>query len=172
MRNFKIILLFTGLFLAACDPRGSQVAAIQKLENQLRQQKEARPDTTAANALIEKSLAFAAAYPKDTLTPSFLFQAADVLRGIEKAEDAVRLWGRVNADYPDFDRAPDALFLQGFTCENNLSDPVRAMAYYQTFLDKYPKHPLAGDVALSLEYLKSGKDVEELIKSFPKPPAQ
>lgn len=172
MRIISLILICGCLSFAACDSRGQQAAAIQQLEQKLRQQKDANLDTLSANALIEKSLAFASAYPQDTLAPAFLFQAADVLRGIRKAEEAVRLWGRVNAEYPDYERAADALFLQGFTCENNLSDKARALAYYQTFLDKYPKHPLVSDVSLSMEYLRSGKDLEELIKSFPKTPAQ
>ena len=171
MRTISMILAVC-LFFTACDSRGQQVEAIQQLEQKLRQQKDASVDTLSANALIEKSLAFAAAYPKDSLAPAFLFQAADVLRGIHKAEEAVRLWGRVHAEYPGYERAADALFLQGFTCENNLSDKERALAYYQTFLDKYPKHPLVGDVSLSMEYLRSGKNIEELIKSFPKKPSQ
>ncbi len=171
MRTISMILAAC-LFFTACDSRGQQVEAIQQLEQKLRQQKDASLDTLSANALIEKSLAFAAAYPKDSLAPAFLFQAADVSRGIHKAEEAVRLWGRVQAEYPGYERAADALFLQGFTCENNLSDKERALAYYQTFLDKYPKHPLVDDVSLSMEYLRSGKNMEELIKSFPKKPTQ
>lgn len=172
MRISSMIILAACLFFAACNSRGQQVEAIQQLEQKLRQQKDANLDTLSANALVEKSLAFATAYPKDSLTPAFLFQAADVLRGIHKAEDAVLLWGRVNAEYPGYERAADALFLQGFTCENNLSDKERALMYYQTFLDKYPKHPLVDDVSLSMEYLRSGKGLEELIKSFPKTPSQ
>lgn len=171
MRTLSMILAAC-LFFTACDSRGQQVEAIRQLEQKLRQQKDASLDTLSANALIEKSLAFAAAYPKDTLAAVFLFQAADVLQGIRKPEEAVRLWGRVHAEYPSYERAADALFLQGFTCENNLADKERALAYYQTFLDKYPKHALVGDVSLSIEYLRSGKDIDELIKSFPKTPSQ
>ncbi|MDZ4682827.1 MAG: tetratricopeptide repeat protein [Saprospiraceae bacterium] len=172
MRIINISIFAVCLLLSACSSREPRVEAIQQLEQKLRRQKDAGLDTLSANALIEKSLAFAAAYPKDSLSPAFLFQAADVLRGIQKPEEAVRLWGRVHAEYPGYERAADALFLQGFTCENNLSDKARALAYYQAFLDKYPKHPLVGDVSLSMEYLRSGKDLEELIKSFPKKPAQ
>jgi len=160
------------LVFAACDSRKQQIGAIQQLEQKLRGQKDAGLDTLSANALVEKSLAFAAAYPKDTLAPAFLFQAADVLRGIQKPEEAVRLWGRVHAEYPAYERAADALFLQGFTCENNLPDKEKALAYYQAFLDKYPKHALAADVALSMQHLRSGKELEELIKSFQKAPSQ
>ncbi|NUM42002.1 MAG: tetratricopeptide repeat protein [Leptospiraceae bacterium] len=172
MRIINTTIFAACLLFSACDSRGREVEAIQQLELKLRQQKDASLDTVSANDLIKKSLAFAAAHPGDSLAPAFLFQAADVLRGIHKAEEAVQLWGRVHAEYPAYERAADALFLQGFTCENNLSDKERALAYYQTFLDKYPKHPLVGDVSLSMEYLRSGKALDELIKSFPKTPSQ
>lgn len=172
MTKINSILLLAVLFLAACNSRSNEVNTIQQLADQLRQQKDAKLDTVAAKALIEKSLAFAAAHPQDTLAPAFLFQAADVSRGIGKFEEAVTLWGRVNAEYATYHRAPDALFLQGFTCDKDLGDAKRALAYYQSFADRYRKHPLAADAKISIQYLESGKTPEELIKSFEKPPVE
>ncbi len=173
MEKIWIALLAAGIMLAGCNSQDRQVDAIMRLENDLRKQKETtKIDTTCANSLIEKSLAYVAAYPADTLSPIFLFQAADVSRGIGRPEEAVRLWGRVNQEYPQYQRAADALFLQGFTCENNLSDPKRALDYYQAFVDKYPEHQLVKDVSLSIEYLQAGKDLDEVVKSFPKVPTE
>ena len=82
-----------------------------------------------------------------------------------KRED-VELWGRIATEWENYRRAPEALFLQAFTLDDNLGDTQRAQQQYELFLEKYPKHPLANDARLLLEAAKAGKSSNELIREF------
>lgn len=174
----KLILLFI-LFLPliACNQSQEENAAkevskekleiqIKELEARLIKAEDAQKDMQAAKELIAKSVEFAKLYPKDSLSASYLFKAADVSRGIKDFGNAVKLWGQVWRTYGNYSKAPDALFLQGFTFDNDLEDKKMAKKYYEDFLKKYPSHPYANQVQQLLGVL--GKSPEELIKEFQK----
>ena len=78
--------------------------------------------------------------------------------------ESMAFYRRLYDQYPGYSKAPVALFLQGFIHENQLGQLDSASYYYTTFLERFPDHPIASDVRLSLENL--GKSPEELIKMF------
>lgn len=139
---------------------------IEVLQNKLANQKNVKLDIASAKMLVEKSRNYAQTYPKDSLAPIYLFRAADVSRGIGDYGLAISLWSKVKKNYPSFDKAGDALFMQGYTFENNLKDQQQARIYYELFLGEYPEHKLAPTVKLSLHHLE--KSAEELIREFEK----
>ena len=140
---------------------------IRGLEGTLQQQiDQITLDTATARTLADRAEEFAQRFPQDTLAPYFLFQAANVSRGIGDFEKSVELWGRIASEWESYRRAPEALFLQAFTLDDNLGDTKRAQQQYEVFLERYPKHPLANDARLLLEAAKSGKSSNELIKEF------
>ncbi len=178
--NTKWLMIALGLMLGglvACSQSNSTPSTkepavdkasleqeIKVLENKLRQEKTAKLDKETASKLIEKSEAFAKAYPKDENSPNLLFHAADVARGIGKYGLAIKLWGNVYHDYPDYEKAPDSQFLIGFTYENNLNDKTQAKQYYNNFLTKHPDHHLVEQVKQTLSVID--KTPEELVKEF------
>lgn len=177
------VLLFTMatvFFWAACGggapaeeaPGREELSAeIQALEAGFQQQaRQETVDTAAARSMIEKAEQFARLFPQDTLAPQFLFQAANICRGLGDFSTAVELWGRIASEYEQYRRAPESLFFQAFTLENDLRDTARARAGYEEFLKKYPKHPIARDVSLLLEALHSGKSAEDMVREFQKEP--
>ena len=121
-------------------------------------------DQNRASETVEVYLAFVDRYTDDELTPEYLFKAADLLRALRKSEEALRYYQQICDDFPDFDKVPHSLFLQGFVYENDLKDMAKAEAKYKEFLSKYPDHDLADDVEFSLQYL--GKSPEDIIKQF------
>lgn len=139
---------------------------IDKLESKLRKAKEVKDEMPAAQDLVKKSQAFAEQFPDNKRTAEVLFKSADVARGIGAYGKAIQLWGQVWRKHPDFDKAPDAVFMQGFTYENNLQDFDNAKRYYLQFIEKYPKHSLREQAILALKNL--GKSPEDLIKEFQK----
>jgi outer membrane protein assembly factor BamD (BamD/ComL family) len=166
MKGIWIVCL---LFLVqACSSSGPNRAALQKKVEQtvvaLETGDLTKVDTAKANALIETSLQFVEAYPRDSLSPIYLFRAADVSVGVGKPEQAIALWGNFQRQYPEHERAPAALFFQGFTCDNQLSDKERSANYYKKFLSQYPEHELAEQAKLLLEQLSLSP--EELIRQF------
>jgi tetratricopeptide (TPR) repeat protein len=176
----KIIFLAAILLpVVACNqtPKSSEKAEatvskkelqreIKELEVRLIKAEDANKDRPAAEQLIEKSRLYAQTFPKDSLSASYLFKAADVARGIGEYGKAILFWGDVWRHFKDYRRAPDALFLQGFTFDTNLQDKQRAKKYYSDFLKRYPNHPLAVQVKQLLAVVD--KPVEELVKEFQK----
>lgn len=128
----------------------------------------AKQDT--ARLLVELSKTFVAENPDDENAATILFRAADVARGLREYGQAIELWGRVWRSYSDFTRAPDALFLQGFTFDADLRDAANAEKYYTLFLQKYPDHELAAQVQQLLHVVS--EQPEELIKKFQSGEAQ
>ncbi len=181
MKNI-IILSFLILFCSAfsCNQSGSIENAtsvnnsnsktllkeIDKLEAKLRKAKLVTDEMPAAKELVKKSQSFSEAHPQDKKTAAVLFKAADVARGIGEYGKAIQLWGKVWRNYPNFDKAPDAVFMQAFTYENNLNDIQNAKRYYLQFIEKFPENPLREQAIIALKNL--GKSPEDLIKEFQK----
>lgn len=181
MKNI-IILSFLIFFCSAfsCNQSGSlensteNKASSQKtllkeidaLETKLRKAKLVTDEMPAARDLVKKSQAYSELYPQDKKTAAVLFKAADVARGIGEYGKAIQLWGKVWRNYSDFDKAPDAVFMQAFTYENNLRDIQNAKRYYLQFIEKFPRNPLREQAIIALKNL--GKSPEDLIKEFQK----
>jgi tetratricopeptide (TPR) repeat protein len=168
------------LALAACNPKQDTAqqqqaqdlrVSITALEGELKNAKGKLINYDRGLLIIEQYQQYARSLPKDSLAPVYLFRAADVARGIGDFPLAITLWGKVNKDYPDYERAPEALFLQGLTAENDRKDKAAAQAFYSDFLTRYPRHPLSKDAQLLLDYIKSGKSAEDLIRDFKDRPA-
>lgn len=118
----------------------------------------------AASKIVKLYNQLATEYPNDPNAPEYLFKAGEVSMGINMDFDALGYFQRLERDYPKFDKAPHALFLQAFIWDNKLNDDGKAEFLYKQFLEKYPMHEMAKDAQFSLENL--GKSDEELIKEF------
>lgn len=156
-------------FAAACQQNGKQgkeafINELKALEKQVVKTGDASKEPAASKALVEKTLQFAKAYPKDEATPKRLFFAADVARGAGEYAKAVQLWGLVWRNYPEHPKAPMALFLQGFTFDSNLQNTQMAGKYYKDFLKKYPNDSLATQVKQLLRVVEIPPD--DLVKKF------
>lgn len=128
------------------------------------------PDTTGridlrlANDFITGCSIYALINPKGTNVPQLLYQAAETSRSAQAFSKAVELYDQLIEDYPDFEKAPQALFLKGFTLENELNRLEDARAVYESFLVKYPNDDFADDAKFLLDNL--GKSDDEIISSF------
>ncbi len=105
-------------------------------------------------------------YKEDSLTPSYLFKAADLANGLQQPKESIAIYDRLLKDYPDYKKAPAALFMEGFIYDTVLKDKEKAKEIYMLFLNKYPDHPLAQSAQSSLEQINSGLSDEELIHQF------
>jgi TolA-binding protein len=83
-----------------------------------------------------------------------------------RSMEAIKFYDRILTDFPDYRKAPEALFLKGYVYENNLGRLDKAKEIYETFMAKYPENEFADDAKVSLQYL--GKSPEELIEIFQK----
>ena len=139
---------------------------IKQLEETLKAKSALQIDQTLAKDLINKNVFYAETYPEDELSPAYLFRAGNVAIGIGSFKEAVGFFEIVHQKYLNYDRAPDALFLEGFTYENHLNDLENAKKCYNDFLKRFPENQLAEQVRVVLDNID--KSPEELVKSFQK----
>ena len=136
---------------------------IQTLEQELSKELE-QVDKAKTLTFITKSELFAKNYSDDVKAAPILFKAAEMAKSIGEYGRALKLWDNVYNRYKDYEKAPDALFMQGFIFENDLKDIKLAKMYYGNFLKKYPDHDLAHQISIILKNID--KSPEELIKEF------
>ncbi len=121
-------------------------------------------DVTKANMLIDGYVMYGEQYPDAEESADMIFKGAEVSLGMNQAPRALALYQKVFNNYPEYEKRPFALFLQGFIYENNLGRLDDAKVAYEKFLVDYPEHPMADDAKYSLQNL--GKTPDELIKEF------
>lgn len=179
MKKFRQLCLYissgTLLLLCACSskPKGAEAATeaqlistLGQLESQLRESSGTSLDTTKINTFVQNAETLAERFPQDSLAPLYLFKAAELRHASGKWAEAIELWGTVDTKFKNYQRSPEALFMQGFVSENDLQNRKQAIRYYEVFLAKYPQHPMAEDARALIENLKKGISDQELIEQF------
>jgi len=158
LKEMKRILFYflPLLFLAACNkgqekaklsPRQTALHRIDSLETKIRasMQKQENPDVTLALHAIKNYQYFAADFPADTLSPTYLFRAAQIYEGVLRDyQKAAELYGKVYEKYPNFRNRPMMLFHQG-NAYIELQDTARASLKLNEFIRLYHNHPFADD---------------------------
>lgn len=163
------------MLLSACGSKSTSIetateaqliTTLGQLESQLRQSSGKALDTVKINTFVQNAKTLAERFPQDSLAPLYLFKAAELRHASGKWAEAIELWGTVDTKFKNYQRSPEALFMQGFVSENDLQDRKQAIRYYEVFLAKYPKHPMADDARALIENLKKGITDQELIEQF------
>lgn len=162
---FMVSVLFLHISVSCKTDTKEQLSAqIKDMEQQLFENNKGVIDSKEAANIINLYCKFADGFPEDERSASYLFKAADVSINVFHSPKTIELFDRVITEYPEFEKAPQALFLKAFTYENYLNDLEEARASYELFLLKYPDHSFANDAQVSLDNL--GKSPEEIIKAF------
>jgi len=161
-----LLILLSTLTFFSCKPniRQEKISRINELEKTLFETKKGVIDKKEASNMIYAYTQYANAFPGDSASVNYLFKAADVSINTFHSQQTIALFNRILNDYPNYSKAPQALFLKAFAFENYLSQLDSAKANYTLFLQKYPNHPFANDAQISLDNL--GKTPEEIIKEF------
>jgi TolA-binding protein len=110
-------------------------------------------------------------YPQSELAAESLFLMADILQNKQVEESdkkndlkqAVELYLRVQYNFPNDEKAPQALFMAGFVSSEMLKDYDAATLYYKRFMKIYPDHELV--VSVQEEINNLGKTPEEILLS-------
>lgn len=158
-----LVLAFLMVFVYACaNKKDQQFTEIKTLEEEVYSMKAL--DRAKGTQLIDAYVEFSTEYPADTASGEFLFKAAEIAMNLGMASQSLLYYDKVISNYPDYDKAPESLFLKAFIYENQLNDLVNAEKYYKEFIINNPEHPLRKDAEASLNYL--GKTPEELIQIF------
>ena len=164
---FFLAVILTAV-LTACGPKGNPLESrISELEDELYQESGFTMDKEGldkAGELMSAYLEYADQLKDSTDAPFYLFKAADLAMSINRINESLEIYNRIIFQYPDFEKAPECLFLMGFIYENYLQNYGKAKEIYEQFLVKYPGNEFADDAASSIQNL--GKSPEELIREF------
>jgi TolA-binding protein len=120
----------------------------------------------ASEDFVAMATKLAEKFPKDTLAAMPLYRAAEVVRAMNDPKLTASIYQKVYDSYPSFSKAPEALFMLGFTYDEDLGDMEKALVTYTDFLQKYPTHSFADDTQMLLENL--GKSDEEILMELEK----
>jgi len=149
----KFLLIFSMIF--SCKPKVYKAENLDKqridsLENEMRlasDKNPAEPDLKLAMYLAQAYQNYDVKYPKDSLSPKFLFKAGQVIENVfdDKAR-AAEIYFSIYNKYPQSKSAPFALFMTG-NIFHTLQDTSHSVEMLEFFMAKYPDHELKNDAA-------------------------
>lgn len=126
----------------------------------------------AAQSYVDACEAFALAYPGTKEAPEFLYKGTEVSRTLRTFSKSLSMYDWIIDQYPQYDKAPTAMFLKGFIIENELNNDEMAKEVYNSFLSKYPDHQLKDDVQFLLDNVgKTDEEIMEMIEKNKKNPS-
>lgn len=117
-----------------------------------------------ARSYVDAAEAYAMANPSNDNAPGYLFKASEVAKSLRSFAKSLTIYDWIIDKYPNYEKAPTALFLKGFVIENEMKNVGEARKIYDTFLEKFPSHDLADDVEFLIKNL--GKSDEQILKEI------
>ncbi len=107
---------------------------------------------------------YARAKPDAPESPEKLYKAAEIARSIGAFQEALNIYANIESYFPEYEKAPKALFMQAFTYAEDLNDIEQARSLYEHFIEKYPEDDFVDDAQILLETL--GKSDEEIFQQL------
>ena len=161
----NLIFLSIAVILFSCtSPQQEKVKKINELEASVFGSSRLSLNKNVANELVGKYEEYANEYKTDTASPMYLFKAGELSMSLNDGMNAMKLYKKVEQEFPDYKKVSVSIFLQAFLYENYLNDKENAKRLYNTFISKYPNHELVKDAKASLENIDI--PLEDLIKKF------
>lgn len=151
--------------LVSCGPSHDKTAdRIQTLEKSLFSPDAVSFNKEKADSLIALYEVFIKKYPKDSLTPGFLFKAANIAMNSGNGPRALNFFDQYLNNYSDQPKASLCMFFKAFVYENIMQDLDKARETYLLFIEKYPSDDFTRDARLALVNL--GKTPDMLVREF------
>lgn len=161
----SILMISLSVFLFSCKPsKESELEKIKDLETKILADRETSIDGVGAYNLQAAYTSFYENFPKEPETPGLLFKAADMCVNLKWSKQAIEYLTIINTQYPDFEKAPDALFMLAFVYDHLIEDDAKAGEYYRAYINQFPDHIFVKDAEASIRNL--GKTDEEIIREF------
>lgn len=156
-------LAIISVFFYACgsSPEDEAKSKINELESNLFSSEDMVVNRKQASELVNAYIAYADEFPKDTLSPEYIFKAADICMNILNPSKAVWFFDRIIREYPDYRKVPESMFLKAYVYDNNMQSYDLARKLYTEFIEKYPDNEFADDAKVSIQNL--GKTPEQII---------
>lgn len=163
----KVKLLFFALLLSffACQNKVTP-EQVEALATAVYNEDIKKLDPAKAMEYVKACEDYATAHPEDKRSPEWLLKAAETARNINKHDQAIAIYDKVMTSFPDYEKAPQALFLKAFTIDDNMNRKDEAKVLYEEFLSKYPTDDFAESAKFMLKNLN--KTDAQIIEEFEK----
>lgn len=113
--------------------------------------------------LIHDFQEFAKTNPEKRL--EYLLKSAGLYQSVlNQPKEAITIYDQIIQEYKGQKGADRALFMAGYLYHNELGDTVKARAYYEALIQKYPNSPFVTHAQQELQFL--GIPPEELAKKY------
>ena len=170
-RNGLLLMLALVVFmLAGCKHEKTEQEKlydeITAKETELYKDKTEAIDKDKAIEMVRLYAEYADKFAEDTLSPEYLFRAAEISENANQPNNATTYLTRIEENYKDYKNYPLCIFKKAYIYENYLKNQEKARQYYEKFIADYPDHELAEAANLSLMFL--GMSDEDLIKVIEK----
>ncbi len=140
------------------------LSRLERIKNQVADTSGRQVNYSMVNDFINGCSAYAMILPEAEKTPDLLFQAGQLAHQTQTYNKALELMDWLYFEYPEHEKAADALFLSGYILDSELKRFDEAKIKYQTFLEQYPDNEFAETTQFLLDNL--GVPAEEIIKRF------
>lgn len=149
----KKTALAIGIFLiliSCSNPKKQFTAKVRGLETELEKgfSKEKADELTASyNSYIEK-------FPKDSTSRLFMAKGVELSILNNDPTNALKFIDQFLTSFPDDSRAPLMQFKKGMIYDLLMHDPLRAVAEYTIFIEKYPNDPMRSEAESAILLLE------------------
>ena len=116
--------------------------------------------------LVRKYRDYASINPRDSITPVYLFKAADLSIGLGNFDQAVGYLDNVLVNHPTYAKRIEVMLLKGFVYEYHMNQHAEAVRAYKDLINAYPNHRLAKDAQAAIDNLTLTE--EELLAKLKK----
>jgi hypothetical protein len=141
--------------LTQLQAREKYKVAVDSAELQLRAGKNFDPKL--ANLTLKAYSDFTTTFPKDSLTPEYLFRAADLAQGTRNYQQAAIYLETIIEKHKGYRKYPDACFVAAYVYDTYLEDvnhgDDRARQLYQYVIDHYPNTSYAEQSKVLIGYV-------------------
>jgi outer membrane protein assembly factor BamD (BamD/ComL family) len=174
-----IFFSFTALLLASCggetgtntpekaeakkaDRKEELHNQIQRLEGEMHRTPQL--DNILAGQAVKAYDDYASLFPDDSLSPDYLFKAAEISTAIKQYPQAVAYYQNIISNFSKFRLIQECYFLEATVYDQYLNDDKKAKEVYESLIAEYPSSPYVPDAQAAISNL--GKTDEELIREF------
>lgn len=142
-----------------------EAAAIKVLKTSLDSIDNRKDAVPTAEKLYRELLVYIDKHPKDTLSPKFLYVAAQLNESyLGDYPQAFAHYHELTDQFPDSRFTPYALFMKGVIMERYFKQSDKAVFYLDEYIKKYPNHKMVDMAQQMME--TSGIDAADLVKRF------